>query len=69
MRNKLHARVIPAIAAALGGLAMLGITALPASAAPTAAATTAHASARMMPQGWYVSKTTYPTYAAQISML
>jgi hypothetical protein len=42
---------------------MLGVGALPASAAPTAATTTAHASARMMPQTWYIYST-YPTYAA-----
>jgi hypothetical protein len=63
LRNKLHARVIPAIAAALGGVAMVGIAALPASASPTAATTTARASARMIPQTWYVYST-YPTYAA-----
>lgn len=53
MRNKLRARVIPAIAAGLGGVAMLGVSALPASAAPTAAAAPARASAPM----WFYYKT------------
>lgn len=63
MRNKLHARVIPALAAALGGLAMLGMSALPASAAPTATAATARTSARMVPQVWYYYSN-YPTLSA-----
>lgn len=61
--RKLHARVIPAIAAALGGAAMVGIAALPASASPTTTATTAHTSARMIPQTWYLYGS-YPTYSA-----
>lgn len=61
MRNKLHARVIPAIAAGLFGIAMLGASALPASAAVGA---TAHSSARMAPDGWIIYDVTYPTLSA-----
>lgn len=58
MRNKLYARVIPAIAAGLFGVAMLGASALPASAAVGA---TAHSSVRMEPAPWSIYPTTYPT--------
>jgi ABC-type transport system substrate-binding protein len=58
MRNKLHARVIPAIAAGLFGVAMLGASALPASAA---AGATARSSVRMEPAPWTIYPTTYPT--------
>lgn len=70
--RKWRSRIIPAAAAAIFGLTLLGSAALPASAASTAAATTAHSSAQATPAGWefagsYPTKKACATEAADLS--
>jgi hypothetical protein len=61
--KRLRTHVIPTIAAAIFGIAMLGASTLPASAASTTVATTAHSSARTAPAIW-VYYSNYPTKLA-----